>query len=498
MPTRSDKHGEGLQRVFYPGFDGGLDLAVPNETLPKNELKEALNVEFSSAIGAMRVRGGLVWSGRFEHKIKAVVPVIGRKGFLAQRNNMKTAYYFRWNNIWPVSGTLTSKDGNLSIAAWGDGEYLVASGGKLQKFSDNNVLPNLETITNSPSQCRYVFVRNGRVGVVTGDDTITFSAVGDCESWDNDPNDESTGQFIEIGYKDGMNIVAVVPLSRDLIVFKSPPNEPDKGIIWRITGEFPEWVVLEAAHNTGTFSQKTVVSVGNDVFYISPSGIATLSSVTDYGEVKTAWPDRKVSNALTNLLKDTGQLWDLPIKQQLWVLPSENSKQIWVFDYIRGIWTKFEFPFKAIYATCVDNLVYFFSNTGDIYELNDGYIQDDLYEDGKQDIEAKLRLGTLLTGRQTLIKGAYASFELYPKCNAELILGDFHMPFKSNGEADYIYDAPNDEQYASEDDDALFPDGGVLTSRRKCIVREWAIMPEIKIVGGGCSISTLGFEMVEV
>ena len=121
----------------------------------------------------------------------------------------------------------------------------------------------------------------------------------------------------------------------------------------------------------------------------------TLSSVTDYGEVKTAWPDRKVSNALTNLLKDTGQLWDLPIKQQLWVLPSENSKQIWVFDYIRGIWTKFEFPFKAIYATCVDNLVYFFSNTGDIYELNDGYIQDDLYEDGKQDIEAKLRLGTL-------------------------------------------------------------------------------------------------------
>ena len=405
-------------------------------------------------------------------------------------------YYVKWNNIWPVSGNLTG-NADLSIAAWGEDEFLIASGGKLQRFIESGLVPRIETISKSPSECRSVFVRSGRVGVVNGDDTITFSAVGDCESWENDPDDESTGQFIEIGYKDGMNINAIVPLSRDLIIFKAPPSDPGKGTIWRLTGEFPEWIVLEAAHNTGTFSNRTVASVGNDVFYISPAGVASLSSVTAYGEVKTSWPDRKVSNALTNLLRDTGQLWDIPTKQQLWILPSKSDKKLWIFDYVRGIWTTFEFPNSPVYVTSIENMPYIFIGR-DIYAINDGYNQDELKDTGKKTIEARMKLGTLLTGRQTLIKTAYASFEIVPECNAELQIGGFKMPLKSGGDIDYIYDAPNDTQYASEDDDSLFPEGGVLTARRRCIVRDWVITPEINIHGGGCAISTLGFEMVEV
>ena len=496
MATRSDKHGEAMQRVFYPTFDGGLNLSVPNESLAKNELKEANNVEFSSATGSMKVRGGLVWSGRFDDYVDCVVSVAGRNGFLARQRNRRNLYYFKWNNIWPVSGSLSS-NGDLSIAAWGDDDFLIASGGKLQKFTENGLLPKIETISSSPDNCRFVFVRNGRVGVVNGDDTITFSAVGDCEDWENEPDDESSGQFIEIGYKDGMNINAVVPLSRDLIVFKAPKEDPGKGIIWRLTGDFPEWQVLEAAHNTGTFSQRTVASVGNDVFFISPAGVASLSSVTAYGEVKTSWPDRKVSNALTNLLKDSGQLWDIPTKQQLWVLPSKDDKKLWIFDYVRGIWTTFEFPASPVFITSIENMPYIFIGK-DLYAINDGYNQDELRDTGKKTIEARMKLGTLLTGRQTLIKTVYVSFGIPPECNAVLELGGFKMSLKSGGKLDYIYDAPNDVQYASEDDDALFPVGGVLTARRRCIVRDWVITPEIKIHGGGCSISTLGLEMVEV
>ena len=128
----------------------------------------------------------------------------------------------------------------------------------------------------------------------------------------------------------------------------------------------------------------------------------------------------------------------------------------------------------------------------------DGFFYDDLRDEGKQEIEGYLKLGTILTGRQTLIKGAYASFEIFPQCQAELWLGKFHMTFRNDGKVEYIYDSPNDTQYASEDNDPLFPDGGVLTSRRHCIVRDWAITPEIKIKGGGCAISTMGLEIVEV
>ena len=74
MPV-GNKHGESAQRIFYPGFDGGLNLAVPAEVMPKNELKAAMNVMFDRSTGAMTTRGGLLWSGRFDAQIGQVVEV---------------------------------------------------------------------------------------------------------------------------------------------------------------------------------------------------------------------------------------------------------------------------------------------------------------------------------------------------------------------------------------------------------------------------------------
>lgn len=487
------------QRIVYPAFDGGLNLSVPPESLNKNELKEAVNVEFSPSTGAMTVRGGLVWSGRFDNVVNSdidyIVPVPGRRSFLVRSLGVPYLLYFRWNCIWAVSGQLPDF-GDLSIAAWND-EFLIASGGRLQRFIDADGLPRLETIINSPNYCRQVFVRNGRVGVVTDDDTLRFSAIGDCETWNNDPNDDSSGQFVEIGYKDGMNIDAVIPLSRDLIIFKSPQDEPDKGTIYRLTGDYPDWAVVETAHSTGTYSHRSIQALGNDVYYITPSGIASLSTVTNYGEIQTQWPDRKVSPALTRIMDNSAELWSVPAKQQMWILPYRKSKEVWVFDYTRGIWTTFEFPKELVHAVGFDNAVYIFMGR-DLYRLEDGYSVDELKDEGKQEIRASMRMGTLLGGGQLLIKKVFASFGLLPGCRAELWLGKFCMRFTGGGKVDYIYDAPNDTQYASEDYDPLYPTGGALTSRRQCIVRDWAITPEVKIYGGGCSLSTMGLEAVEV
>ena len=498
MPV-SDKHGEAAQQVFYPSFNGGLDLTVPPESLPSNELKAAMNVEFSRLTGGMRVRGGLVWSGRFDGAVGDVAPVPGKRGFLVRERGSRKVWFFTWSCIWPVEGELAG-DGDMSAAAWGEpGEMVVATGGKLQRFEPYGAggLPSLRDIEGSPEECRLAFVRSGRVGVVDGPDTLRFSWVGDCEQWDNDPDDESTGQFIEIGYKDGMDINAIVPLSKDLIVFKCPKDEPDKGVVWRLTGDFPEWWPLEAAHDTGTFSQRTVQAVGNDVFYLSPLGLATLGTVTQYGEVRTAWPDRKVAPTLTRLLRDTAQLWNVPVKEQLWVLPAEGEEDIWAFDYGLGIWTQLHFPQVPVYAAGVDKSLYVFIGS-DLYHVNDWYTQDEMRGQGQTPIRARLQMGTLLRGRQTLIKAAFASFSIEPEGRAELILQKFRMPFVAGGKPDYIYDAPNDAQWASEDDDPLFPPGNVLTSRRRCIVRDWAVAPEVEIEGGGCSLSTMGLEVVEV
>ena len=505
MPIPSNKHDNRAERIFYPAFDGGLNLSVPPESLAKNELQEAMNVEFSSQTGSMRVRGGLVWTARFDKFVDYVLPVQGRRGFLARATGTRKIYYLRWNSIWTVSGELTGK-GPLSIVAWDD-KYLIASGGKLQIFSDDGI-PTLETIDESPEHCHYVFLRESRVSVVTDDSddsvdktNIRFSHLGDYTSWDEESEEfeksDMTPKHLSVGYHDGMIIKAVIPLSKDLIIFKSYEDEPGKGTIWRLTNNYPDWTLYEVAHNTGTFSQQSIEIIGNDVFYISASGLTTLSTVTAYGDVKSSWPDRKISNALIPQITPDARLWNIPSKQSIWISPSKDTSELWVFNYSRGIWTKFDFPDVITYVVELDNNIYVFAGR-DVYEMNDGYTQDGLYNNKYKIINAYMKLGTLLANNQILIKRAYASFNILPECSAELWLGKFKMTFSSGVSFDYIYDPPNDTQYASEDDDPLFPTGGVLTSRRQCIVRDWAITPEIKIFGGGCSVSTLGLEIVEV
>lgn len=487
-----------LQRIIYPTFDGGMNLSVPPESLNRNELKEALNVEFSASTGAMTVRGGLFHHGQTGIYADSVAALPGLRGFLIRGYYMsgderhEGVRLFTSNRLEDVSGNLAGS-GKLSVCKW-DGDYLVASGGKLQRLKDRYVY-ELETIESSPSRCKGVFVRSGRVGVVTDENTIIFSGVGDCENWTNDPEDESSSQYLEIGYKDGMNIDAVIPLSRDLIVFKSPENEPDKGIIFRVTGDFPEWTVLEAAHNIGTFSRESVQAVGNDVYFATLSGVGSLSSVTEYGEIKARWPDQKVSAVLSKELSAEGEIWHIPLKQQLWVKAHKGAKVIWVLDYVRGIWTKFEFAEEVKYADGTNNAVYVFMGTS-IYEEKPGKVTDtNETRTEERAIAAKMRMGTLLTGNQILVRRSFVSFGIQPECRAELKLGDFGMKFSHDTTREYVY---GNDKPVSGNDEKISGTEMAKTSRRMCIVRGWSVTPEVEMTGGGCALSTMGLEIAEV
>ena len=276
-----------------------------------------------------------------------------------------------------------------------------------------------------------------------------------------------------------------MPLSQDLIVFKYKENVSD-GRIYRLVGRVPDWSVVEVAHHTSTFSQNSVQVVGNDVFFLDHTGLNALSNVQSYGDVKLSPPDKKVNNVLSREIDSSSRLWNLRLRQQLWILPSQDSEYIWVFDYVRNIWTKFRFSIQNImaisegYDTKRSNVVDVYIVTHDgLYVLDDDTIVDTIvlketymgkeYQSTKtRQIEAYMKLGTLATGRQTLIKNVYASHNIPEGCSGELILGKFKMPFKGSH------------------------------SRRQCLVRDWTIEPEIKMYGGGCSVSTLGLEMVEV
>lgn len=476
-----------LQRIFYPSFNGGLNLSVPPESLQKNELKEAVNVSFSPVTGAMTVRGGLFLIRDIvtASPVKSVEQLPGLQGFIAARENREAKIVTRYSSEY--AGVLTG-DGAISVCEW-DGDYLVASGGKLQRLPRRSL--TLETIEGSPEKCRAVFVREGRAGVVNGDSEIRFSAVGDCGSWTNNPDDDSTAQYVEIGYKDGMSIDAVIPLSRDLIIFKSPDREPDKGTIFRLTGEFPDWAVIEAAHNTGTFSQRSIQAVGNDVYFATVAGIASLSAVTSYGEIQASWPDRKVSAVLSRILSKDAEMWNIPAKSQLWVKPQRLSREVWVLDCAAGIWTTYEFSGEVIYAGSSDDDTYVITG-GKVCSLIDSKVKDDI---GGAAVCGRLRLGTLITGNQALIRRGMVSFRVAPDCKAELRLGEFRMNFSHAVTEKCAFD---DTSCAYDDESEIIPSEKVITARRECIVRGWTVTPDIEMTGGGCALSTMGLEIAEV
>ena len=478
-----------LQRIDYPSFSGGINQSVPPESLQRNELREAVNVELSPETGAMTVRGGLFRLADMYMTVSRVAELPGMGGFI-EATEYSAVHMFTHGRVKSVDGYIYGR-GNLSAAEW-DGDYLIASGGKLQRLT-GRIWPSLREIESSPPYCRQVFVRSGRVGVVTAGNEIRFSAVGDCENWTNVPNDDSSAQFVEIGYKDGMNIDAVIPLSRDLIIFKSPENEPDKGTIYRLTGDYPEWAVMEAAHSTGTYSQRSVQSVGNEVYYVSVSGVASLSAVTSYGEIQAAMPDRKVNAALSRLMSQDAQMWNIPCKSQLWVKPQKLSREVWVYDYGAGIWTTYEFPGEVIYAGSSDNVVYVFIGRY-VYRLAEWKTEDDI-PGGKSEVKARLKMGTLITGNQTLIRRGLVSFRVKPGCEAELRLGDFRMNFRHAVTEECAFD---DTSCAYDDESEIIPSEKVITSRRMCLVRGWTITPEIEMTGSGCAVSTMGLEMQEV
>ena len=476
-------------RIVYPSFAGGLNLSVPPESLGVNELTVAENVEYSASTGAMTVRGGLMRLAGLGMESRTVAALPGRRGFIAAGEDNGTRY-FTWNRVKSVTGSINGRE-EVSVAKWDDC-YLLASGGKLQKFTDRYE-PRITTIAGSPDYCRMVFVHNGRVGVVTSGNMIRFSAVGDCASWGNDPEDESTGQYVEVGYKDGMSIDAVIPLSRDLIVFKSPEGEPDKGTIFRLTGDYPDWSVLEVAHNTGTYSPRSVQAVGNDVYYVGVTGLASLSAVTSYGDIQATWPDKKVNAVLR---RSDAELWHIPAKQQLWLKAQKGTRKVWVLDYGAGIWTEFKFPAEVKYADGSNDMAYVFMGNN-VYGLM-GWKADDDVGMLKAEIVGRMRMGTILTGNQVLVKRAFVSFRMLPENRAELMLGKFRMSFSHEETPDRIYDAPNDTQKASEDEDPLIDAERTVTSRRQCLVRGWTVTPEVKMTGGGCALSTMALDIAEV
>lgn len=356
---RSDSHASSICHTF-DDFSGGENYLSPLSSLEANEVGLAKNLEFDRGTGLLQVRPGLrrlntssLGSGSsrtssFFTSTGIELRAHNRDLFLVTRNIRYSSPSYEATLLGQLTGIYTPM-----FCEW-DGKVLMASGGVLQRYDPTRSA--LETIDISDvksangdvlysklTNVDIVFTIGGRVVVSqSGADTLFYSAIGDETTWHIDSNDPSKGQAIDIGYKDGGDITAVVPMGKDLIVFKTSG-------VFRITGFAPDWTVYELSRTYRTVNRFSAIQLGNDCLFIDPSeGVCRLSAVEAYGDLKVSDYAGAINSGLKGVLTSESCLVHVRKRGQVLVVsPPQNTVYVLHYGVGEGAWTHFKFAFPS-------------------------------------------------------------------------------------------------------------------------------------------------------
>ena len=204
---RSNKHQ--ISKINYIGLTGGINVAVPGEQIAENEMQECDNFVYKIDSKRLVGRGGLSAElfVSLQYDIGSMHYDVGTNiVFIFCKNGR--AYAWDWSNqqeglpvyIGMLTGSVAPICAKFKDKLW------IASGGKLQFYGFDGAY--MTTVMDSPT-CDICFQRNARLFVtMTGTDIAYYSSIGDGATWEEDSNDISTSQWVEVGYGDDGDICA--------------------------------------------------------------------------------------------------------------------------------------------------------------------------------------------------------------------------------------------------------------------------------------------------
>ena len=391
---RTMKH-NATQFVFND-FSGGINVMSEGDLIAQNEMQECQNFYFLGYQRSLTARGGLSKPlVTFPEDIMGTYYDIDSNTFLVFLRD-RSIYQVPTLHVAPVKvGKLTGD--KRPICAKFQNRIWIASGDKLQSynFAEEN---SVQTGPNAPV-CDIVFDRGARLCAArTGTDRILLSGVGDGEQWNTDDNDASTGAWLDIGYGDSADIIAVVPLATDLLILKN------NGMIYQLTGdkEVPSWVVYRIATQTDAIGRNAAEAVGNDVVFVSRQGMKTMSTTMDYGNIAQGDLGEKWNILVTSGLYEPA-LFHLRRRKLLLIQPKEKNRALIAYNYaVRAATTlKFPVPITAVNET-MDRLV--ISSGKHLYEMDEENLKD-----GDMPIEFRLRPKDLISTEKILVRAVDSS-----------------------------------------------------------------------------------------
>lgn len=398
----SNKH-VNPQIIEYRDFSGGLNTSNASEMIQQNELAKAVNVQIDQSTGLLKTVSGMdtIYTDSEKTFDELIYDSIGDTFLLITRDG--AVYSLSRSDADGVIidphetveltsvGQLTG-NGRVASAAWEDG-VIIASGGKLQYYHN----ATLETIDESPEVCKGAFVKDGRVWTFW-DDEIHASRVGDEHDWVNEPNDDSSSQWLQIGYKDGGDIVGVCSLSSDTLVFK------DNHHAYRIAGSYPDWAVKEVGRSIDCKALDCCLSVGNGVITLGDARMQAVNVTEEYGDMKATEISIKVS-ADIRALGEAKLRYVSPLNQ-VWIL--NNNTDTFLF-YDIGCQGFFHRRYRGLArdVVSIQDDIYILKEHG-LYKNTDRHMT----EDGNP-IRWSFQGKTLISNNHYLIKKVSANITPY-------------------------------------------------------------------------------------
>lgn len=449
----------------FGDFSGGEVLTKPPETLMPNELSYAENWDVEEDGMKLVVREGLV-------AVAATGATITSVYHFAPKNQLlytAGGHLYKWDSGTQAGADLgaLSSTGTPRYQEWGvkgSEILLIATGGNLQHYDGTTL-----SATTS-GNANVVFIAHSRVVIAAnGSADTVWSDIGDHTGWTHDSGDPSSSQTLPVGYKDGGDIIAMLPLSKDVVVFK------DNGMIYRIIGSSPDWSVVEVARGAILPSADSALALAGDVWFLDRrDGIRSLATTAAYGDVGVTGEGKAVNKILAAQLASSAKIWHLRSEGKVWVLPAAGTK-VYVYHYGPACWTHYSLP-----GTPVD--VHSHPTSAETYIA----IGQKIYNFGGDTDDgaaytATVRPRVSREPKPHILVRFQVDYDPITQGNAAATVGSVTLALpSSNWDEDYAY---GDTDVASADTDPLVPEFRSSAMTRQ-VWRSTVFQPEIVVTSG--------------
>ncbi len=451
----------------FGDFSGGEVLNRPEDSLQPNELSFAENVDIDPSGAALTVRDGLelvcpvsdAVTGLWGWEAKSLLLFVSDgKLYKADLENHEGVL------VGSLSGT-----GKPVFAEWGEKGsevLLIASGGRLQAYDGTT----LSEVTPEGLSASTVFISNARVVIAKpGSSDTVWSAIGDHTNWTHDANDASSAQTLPVGYKDAGEILCLAPLSKDVVVFKS------SGVVYRVTGSYPNWSVSEVARNCLVPSPFSALSLAGDVWFLDVrDGIRRLATTAAYGDVGLASEGSAVGSAVAASLTSDARIWHVKNRRQIWIQPGVSSR-LYVYHYRVGGWTHYSYlnGLGIADAACLGEASYV-AASGGIYRTGGT-------KDGENDYIATVRPRVTREPKPHVLVRFQVDYDLMNNGEGTALVGEVALPLPMANLNEDIAFLDSDEAYS--DSDPLSPSVRQSVYTRQ-VWRSGEFRPEILVRSG--------------